>query len=126
LDYLAKQLVSKGTLDAKVHSNLEALLELRDSAVHFYNRSPIFSLRLQEIGTASLKNFVAVTDEWFGKSLLHFNFYLMPLSFVAPPSSTSAVVLNSEEKNFLTFVESLEPKSSAAGDKYSRHGKHRR
>jgi hypothetical protein len=119
LDYLARQLVAGKSLDSTVLSNLEALLELRDSSVHFYNRSPLFSLRLQEIGSASLKNFVAVAEEWFGKSLAHFNFYLMPLSFVQPPASTTAIVLNSEEKNFLKFVESLEPKNAAAADKYS-------
>lgn len=119
LDYLAKKLVEQKSLDESVWKNIQALLELRDSAVHFYNRSPTFALRLQEIGTACLKNFVAVMDDWFRTDLSRFNFYLMPLSFVGPPSSASAVVLNSEEKKFLDFVESLEPANDDSGGRYS-------
>ena len=48
-------------------------------------------MRLQEIGTASLKNFVTATRNWFQRDLTDFNFYLMPLSFVALPTQTEAV-----------------------------------
>jgi hypothetical protein len=119
LDYLAKKLVEQKSLDEKAWNNIQALLELRDSSVHFYNRAPTFALRLQEIGTASLKNFVAVMDDWFGEDLSKFNFYLMPLSFVGPPTSATAVILNSEERNFLKFVESLEPANNDSSSRYS-------
>ena len=48
-----------------------------------------------------------------------FNFYLMPLSFIALPQQTEAVVLNHEEKKFLAFVESLEPANDDASSPYS-------
>ena len=48
-----------------------------------------------------------------------FNFYLMPLSFVALPHQTDAIVLNHEEKKFLAFVESLEPANHNAASLYS-------
>lgn len=119
LDYLAKRLVEKGELDPKAWANLQALLEIRDSAVHFYNRPGTFTIRLQEIGTAALKNFVAACRDWFERDLGEFNFYLMPLSFVSLPASSDALVLNAEEKNFVTFLDQLEGDADDAHSDYS-------
>lgn len=119
LDFLAKKLVESGTLDAKAWKNLEVLLELRDSAIHFYNHSPLFAQRLQEIGAASVKNFAAAAADWFKRDLSEFNFYLMPLSFVRLPTQAEALVLNPEEKNFLTFVEGLDATQDDPAARYS-------
>jgi hypothetical protein len=114
-----RSLVDSKAFDANAWANIQALLEMRDSSIHFYNRSGAFPVRLQEIGTASLKNFVAATKNWFGCDMSEFNFYLMPLSFIALPQQTEAVVLNHEEKKFLAFIESLEPANDDAGSPYS-------
>jgi hypothetical protein len=119
LDFLAKKLVEAGAFDANAWGNLQALLEMRNSSIHFYNRSGAFPVRLQEIGAASLKNFVAATKSWFGRDMAEFNFYLMPLSFIALPQQTEGVVLNHEEKRFLVFVEGLEPTNDDAASPYS-------
>lgn len=119
LDFLAKKLVETKAFDANAWANVQALLELRDSSIHFYNRSGAFPVRLQEIGAASLKNFVAATKLWFGRDMSEFNFYLMPLSFVALPRQTQAAVLNHEERRFLAFVESLEPANDDSVSPYS-------
>lgn len=119
LDFLAKKLVESKAFDTNAWANLQALMELRDSSIHFYNRSGAFPVRLQEIGTASLKNFVAATNAWFGRDMSEFNFYLMPLSFVALPQQTEGIVLNHEEKKFLSFVESLEPANDDSASPYS-------
>ncbi len=108
IDFLAKDLVQKKLLDQTVWKNIQALLEIRDSAVHFYNPGGAFAMRLQEIGSASLKNFVATVADWFGRGLDEFNFYLMPLSFMSAPTSADAVLLNPAEKRFLSYVNSLE------------------
>ena len=107
LDYLAKKLIESSQIDDVVWRNIQALLEIRDSAVHFFNFGNVFAVRLQEIGAASLRNFVTLTDHWFGRNLSEFNFYIMPLSFVSVPSNT-AVILNSGEKNFLRYIDSLD------------------
>ncbi len=111
--------MESGALDANAWKNLEALLELRDSAIHFYNRSPAFAQRLQEIGAASVKNFAAAVADWFKRDLSEFNFCLMPLSFVPLPARAEALVPNPEEKNFLAFVESLETKQDDPAARYS-------
>ena len=107
LDYLAKKLVEQNHLEQNIWSNIQVLLELRDSSVHFYNSSVGFATKLQEIGTASLQNFVSLIGEWFDRDLNKFNFYLMPLSFVDLPVTTKAIFLNKEEKNFLNYLEQL-------------------
>jgi hypothetical protein len=108
LDYLAKELMHRKLLDPIVWKNIQALLEIRDSAVHFYNPGGAFATRLQEIGSASLKNFVVLVGEWFERGLDEFNFYLMPLSFMSTPSSVDLVALNPAEKKFLSYVNTLE------------------
>ncbi len=119
LEYLAKKLVETKALDANAWANTQLLLEARDSAIHFYHKSGSFAARLQEVGAASLKNFVAAAHQWFKRDLREFNFYLMPLSFVAMPERTEAIVLNPQEKNFLALVEKLERTDSDAASPYS-------
>jgi len=108
LDYLGKCLVEQGSLNLDAWKNLEALTEMRDSAVHFYNRSGTFPVRLQEVAAASLKNFVAVLRQWFSRDLSEFDFFLMPLAFVSPPPTLEGMSLNNEERNFLRYVDELE------------------
>ena len=119
IDYLAKKLVESKAFDSNAWANLQALTEMRDSSIHFYNRSGTFPVRLQEIGTASLKNFVTACKSWFGRDLSEFNFYLMPLSFIALPQHADAVVLNQEEQKFLAFIERLEPDDDDGSSPYS-------
>jgi len=119
LDYLAKKLIEKGFLDNIVWLNIQAILEIRDSSIHFYNRFGLFSIRLQEVGSATLKNYVSLINDWFGKDLSQYNFYLMPLSFMTIRSSVDAVILNKEERNFISYVESLESCQNESNDKFA-------
>jgi hypothetical protein len=119
IDYLARKLVEGGHMEEVVWRNLQVMIEMRDTSVHFYNHGTSFSIRLQEVGAASLRNFVGLVDEWFGRDLSDFNFYLMPLAFVRPPASSQAVILNKEECNLLRFIEALEADADGASDRYS-------
>ena len=94
------------------------MIEYRNSSVHFYNSSRDFAKKLQEIGAASLENFVLLAKEWFDRDLSEFNFYLMPLSFVDLPTQTKAIVSNREERNFLNYVKDLEAKADETDSKY--------
>ena len=118
-DFLATKLCEKGILDQAAKKNLEAMIELRNSVIHFYNRSPLLTQRLHELGAACVKNFAAATKDWFDRDLAEFKFFLLPLSFVELPDSTEAVVLNPHEKNFLAFIDALEPKPSDPSYRYS-------
>lgn len=108
LDYLAKKLKEKKVLDDAAYLNISALREIRDSSIHFYNSNPLFAQRLQEVGSANVKNFVTASMGWFGIDLSKFNFYLMPLAFVSAPTETKGVTMNKEEKNLARFISQLE------------------
>ena len=96
------------------------LLELRDISVHFFHQSDSrLAESLQEIGAASLKNFVLAVQEWFDRDLSDFNFYLMPLSFVELPRQAEAIVLNKEERNFLRYVQHLEERTKGSHSEYA-------
>ena len=116
IEFIAKKLIEKGEMDQVVFNNIMALIELRDSAIHFYNYSLKFNVRIQEIGTASLKNYVSLYKKWFDKDLSEFNFYLMPLSFVQTHKETDILLLNAEEKNFFKYVDDLEDSASSDGE----------
>lgn len=68
-------------IDKAVKENLETLVEIRDNSIHFINDDLDLALKIQEIGTAALQNYLHLVREWFGDVLLRYNFYLMPLSF---------------------------------------------
>lgn len=119
VDFLGKKLVEQKKLDPRAWDNVEALMELRDCAVHFFSNSPAFAVRLQEVGAATLKNYVAVIQEWLGRDLGGYNLYLMPLSFVEMPKDTSGIVLNAREQNYVSFLERLEKPNAAPNSPYS-------
>ncbi len=117
LEYLADRLVQRGELHQNVHQNLMLLTELRDTAVHFYHTGQLAET-VQEIGTATLKNFAAVVQDWFDADLSQFNFFLMPLSFITP-QSFQAVLCNPEEMNFLRYVHDMPGANTEPTDRYS-------
>ena len=119
LGYLAKQLVNRKILDSAASHNIEIMIEFRDCATHFYNESPAFNTRLYEIGAACVKNFVNAVHEWFRRDVTEFDLHLMPLTFMALPSNVEGSMLNLEERNFLTFLESVEDPDADPGSFYS-------
>ncbi len=120
LDYLARILVEQNQLDPIAKDNLDSLLVLRDTSVHFFHQSEQrLAESLQEIGAASLKNFVLTVQEWFAHDLSDFNFYLMPLAFVELPRQSEAIVLNGAERNFLRYVKHLEEKPKRNDSEYA-------
>lgn len=107
LEHVAKKLVESKILADAANRNITALCEIRDSSVHFYNTNDLFAIRLQEIGSASVRNYVHAASEWFGSTFSHYNFYLMPLAFVQNKSATQTLLLNQEERNVASFLQSL-------------------
>jgi len=83
------RLVAKKLIDDHCRQNIEFLIEIRDNAVHYINKSSQFSKRVQEIGTAGLKNYITAVTEWFDVDLTQYNFFLMPMSFFHPTEADS-------------------------------------
>ena len=117
--YLANQMVMKRLLHPSVSQNIDVMLEFRDCATHFYNNTPAFGTRLYEIGAACVQNFVHIVHEWFRQDMSEFRVQLMPLAFVASPSSLDGISLNREEKNFLNFLNNLDEEDDDPQSPYS-------
>jgi len=113
LEHLVQGLVASKFLDVEVLNNLQGMIAIRDNAIHFYNESPLLAQRLQELGTATVKNFVIASQDWFGMDFADYNFHLMPLAFFNPPA-VAAVVLTKEEKRIVQYIESLETNKDSA------------
>ncbi len=119
LSYLADQLSQSKVLDLAAYHNIQAMLELRDCATHFYSDSTTFGSRIYELGAASVKNFVAATKEWFDHYPEDFDLYLLPLSFSALPDNFDGIVLNAAEKNFIEYLNRIDDPNTDPNDSYS-------
>lgn len=98
-------------LDGACKANLELLVELRDNSVHYLNEDPRLNRKVQEVGTASLKNYLTLVAEWFGADLSAYNFFLMPLSFFhefETAVSHSVRARSRQVEGLLRYLESLE------------------
>lgn len=116
LDYLAKRMTEAKTLAEAAHKNIIALCEIRDSSVHFYNKSALFAVRLQEVGSACVRNYARAAQAWFNVDFSKYNFYLMPLAFVSNHKNPDAMLLNKEEQNVASFLSSLEAANDPKAD----------
>lgn len=68
------------SLPLVVKDNLGALVDIRDTAVHLYHTDPL-SYLVYTLGLAALRNYQKAMRDWFGRSLLEYNFYILPLGF---------------------------------------------
>lgn len=98
------------TLDKVLRENIDLLIEIRDNAIHFFNDSKLFEKKLLEIGTATLKSYVNIINEWFNYDLTRFNFFLMPISFFHPGDITSLSLSKEDKhhKNLLKYIANKE------------------
>lgn len=104
---LVQSYTSNG-IDAVCLQNLNLLQEIRDNAVHFYNVPPGLGKRIQEVGSAALKNFVAAVERWFGVDMARYNFYLMPLSFHTPTEILESLHTEKQPKAVRRLIDHIE------------------
>lgn len=100
-----------------VNDNLFAITEIRDNSIHFVNDDLLLAIKIQELGTASLQNYLHIVSEWFGNVLGGYNFYLMPLSFFRGFDTAKGLSLNTNEKKLLEFIKARE-KEYDEGEEY--------
>jgi len=94
-------------LSPAVKSNLDALTEVRDNAVHYMNPGPRLSKRVLEIGTASVRNFIDLARKWFLEDLSEYSLYLMPIGFVPVLGTVAGVSPSADEARLLDYLDSL-------------------
>jgi Protein of unknown function (DUF3644)/EC042_2821-lke REase len=75
---------AKDAIDRYGEQNINLLTEIRDNAIHFHNAGPGLRKRVQEVGSAALRNFAYAAKTWFGRDLSAYDFALMPVAFESP------------------------------------------
>lgn len=101
-------LEGKGTkLPSAVRHNLDGLMEIRDNAIHFINVNPQLSKQVLELGTAAVKNFIELAKQWFQLDLSAYNFYLMPIGFVAAPGVAVGINAGEDEDRLIRYIATL-------------------
>lgn len=110
-----------GYIDKKLKANIEALMEIRDNSIHLINMETRLSKTIQELGTASLINYLELTKQWFNTDLYRYNFYLMPLAFFRDFDSALVLNLSKEERNFTDYINVLQKNcaTETEDDKYA-------
>ncbi|MFA0159456.1 DUF3644 domain-containing protein [Vibrio sp. 10N.261.46.A3] len=102
------RLLSNGSVPQVVGDNIRLLMNIRDDSVHFVCGDLELSTSIQEIGTASLKNFMTLTMNWFNYDFSRYNFYLMPVSFFHLSDVTSFSIDNEVKANLLKYLKYIE------------------
>lgn len=108
------------SIPGPIRSNIELLCEVRDSSVHSINSSFELAKLVQEIGTASVRNFLVYAREWFAIDLSVYNFFLMPLAFVGSESNVKVVDTNREQRKLVEYItETVRSKAIENTDEYA-------
>lgn len=95
-------------ISKQVRDNIISLTEIRDNSIHFINNDLKLNIKVQEYGTASLQNYLKIVEEWFGRELKEYNFYIMPIAFFRDFDSANGELLNNYGKKLLKFIDKLE------------------
>ncbi len=102
----------KVSLNPIITNNLEKLIEVRDTVVHFYHDEAL-SYIIYILGVASLRNYQKLINEWFGKSLLEYNFYILPLGFAYNFKTLSMLELGQKPEAISNLINSVAETQSA-------------
>jgi len=105
-----KNAIKETNLHRALEENLHLLIEIRDNAVHFLNKSKLFEKKVLEIGTASLRSYVEMVNKWFDRDLSKYNFFLMPISFFHHHEMKSFSINDQDKqhKKLLEYIASKE------------------
>ena len=105
----------KTEVDTIVEKNLIALVEIRDTAIHFHNE-PTINYVVYTLAVANLRNYQRLISAWFGRSLLEFNFFIMPLAFAQTFRSLQMLDLEKTPSTVANLVRSVAEDQRTIGD----------
>jgi len=98
--------INRLALDRAAVENVASLIEIRDTAMHFYCSSSL-SYVVYTLGAASLQNYQKLVKEWFGRSLLEYNFYILPLGFAYNFQTLSLLQVETEPEIISNLIKTV-------------------
>jgi len=106
-------------LSTAIKANLDAIIAIRDNAVHYINASPILSKQVLEVASATVKNFVILSKSWFALDFSDSLSLVLPLSFISGVKDVDTVVVTAGENRLIKYLQSLAAAETEAGSPYS-------
>jgi hypothetical protein len=98
--------VRKLSLDPAIVGNLEGLIGVRDAVVHLY-ASESLSYLVYTLGAAALQNYQKFVHSSFGRSLLEYNFYILPLAFAYNFKTLAVIECDREPEAVAALLKSV-------------------
>lgn len=98
--------VRKLNLATNIANNIQNLVGIRDTAIHYFHDESIAYL-VYVLGVASLRNYQRLIQEWFDKSLTDYNFYIMPLGFNYDFQTLQMLDLNTRPEIIANLVKAV-------------------
>lgn len=98
---------SSAKLGPEIKGNLIALTAVRDNSAHYISASPVLAKQVLEISSASVKNFVIIAKQWFGRDFSDSLSLFLPLSFVNGTKEVESVVVTADESRLIKYLQQL-------------------
>lgn len=98
------ELIKTEISDRNLTSNLMLLLEIRDNAIHCFNKSKLTEKHYLEVIAATLTSFQTALKKWFSYDLSNEETFIIPIGFNIPKEYDLLDVSTKEEKNILKYI----------------------
>lgn len=105
-------------IDDSLIKNLNALIEIRDNAVHLLNVDPNVYQVIHRTGTAAMLNLLRALQSWFEIELNEYGFIPLPIGYY-PAENTTALSSNVKRSNQNRLVKYLQTLDEAPTEKGS-------
>ncbi len=90
-----------------VAENISQIVRIRDAAIHLSCDSKSLPQLVFSLGSASLRNYSRLLQEWFGTSLSDYNFYILPIGFSYPFKTFSLAQLKKEPEIITNIIKEI-------------------
>jgi Protein of unknown function (DUF3644) len=110
---------SSSKLPKEIKANLTALVEIRDNSIHYVTANKVLSRQVQEISSASVKNFVLIAKDWFNHDFSSELNVLLPLSFISPKADIETLTVSPDEGRLIEFLKATTDLGSTGSSEYS-------
>ena len=106
MNYCMNVLLAEKKITNNLKENIDILIEIRDNAIHFLNKSDNIKAKIYAICAASIRNYVKILEKWFENiKIIDYNFFITPLNFDSIMTNFDPVNTSVAEKNFLNYIE---------------------
>lgn len=110
---------SPAKLGQEIKGNLIALTAIRDNAAHYISASPVLAKQVLEISSASVKNFVILAKQWFGRDFADSLSLFLPLSFLNGAKEVESVIVTADESRLIKYLQQLAATDSKSSSPFA-------